>query len=114
EIDGRDSECTHFLVLLDGRDVGTARLRITEDGSAKAERIAVRRAVRGSGAGAALMRALEDEARVRGFSELVLNAQLAVEPFYERLGYAVRGAEFVEAGIPHRPMHKRLDGSARG
>jgi len=108
EIDGRDASCTHFVALADEELIGTARLRITEDGRAKAERVAVRRAARGSGAGAALMRALEVEARTRGHDRLVLNAQVQVLPFYERLGYAVDGSEFLEAGIAHRPMSKRL------
>jgi predicted GNAT family N-acyltransferase len=52
------------------------------------------------------MRALEDAARDRG--ELVLNAQTAVVPFYERLGYRCEEPEFIEAGIPHRAMRKRF------
>jgi len=74
----------------------------------KAERVAVRRSVRRSGIGRALMRALEDEAHARGHRELVLNAQVAVIAFYERLGYRVEGPEFLEAGIPHRAMRKPL------
>jgi predicted GNAT family N-acyltransferase len=33
---------------------------------------------------------------------------LLVLPFYEPLGHTVDGPEFLEAGIPHRPMSKRL------
>jgi predicted GNAT family N-acyltransferase len=108
EIDGCDAGCTHFLALANDEAVGTARLRVTEEGRAKAERVAVRRAARGKGAGAELMYAVEAEARARGHDRLVLNAQVAVLPFYERLGYTVDGAEFLEAGILHRPMSKRL------
>lgn len=108
EMDGLDAECTHFLALAGGDVVGTARLRVTDDGHAKAERVAVRRSVRRSGAGRALMRALEDETRGRGRRELVLNAQLPVIAFYEHLGYRVEGAEFLEAGIPHRAIRKPL------
>jgi len=74
----------------------------------KAERVAVRRPFRGAGVGRALMRALEDEARALGRRELVLNAQLPVVAFYERLGYRAEGPEFLEAGIPHRAMRKPL------
>jgi len=108
EIDGRDARCIHVIALAGGDAVGTARLRFTEDGRAKAERVAVRRAFRGTGTGALLMRALEDEARARGHHRLVLNAQVQVLPFYEKLGYAIDGAEFLEAGIAHRAMSKRL------
>ena len=107
EIDGLDPDCTQFLARAGDRPVGTARLREL-GGRAKAERVAVLAGHRRDGAGRALMQALEAEARRRGHRELVLNAQVEVLPFYERLGYTVCGAGFEEAGIPHRPMRKAL------
>ena len=41
EVDGLDLACVHFLADSDGRPAGTARLRITDDHHAKAERVAV-------------------------------------------------------------------------
>jgi predicted GNAT family N-acyltransferase len=108
EMDAHDPACAHFLALAAGEAVGTARLRMTPDGRVKAERVAVRRPFRRAGVGRALMRALEDEARARGQRALVLNAQVAVVAFYERLGYRAEGPEFLEAGIPHRAMWKPL------
>ena len=108
EMDAHDAVCVHFLALDAGDAVGTARLRETEAGRVKAERVAVRRSARRSGIGRALMRALEDAARARGHREIVLNAQVPVIAFYERLGYRVEGPEFLEAGIPHRAMRKPL------
>jgi allophanate hydrolase subunit 2/predicted GNAT family N-acyltransferase len=108
ELDGLDPGCTHFVARLDGELVGTARLRVTEEGQAKAERVAVRGAARGRGIGAALMRALEVEARRRGFAELHLHAQAPVIPFYEALGYTAEGPLFEEAGIPHCAMRRRV------
>ena len=108
EMDTHDPACTHFLALVGGEAVGTARLRVTVDGHPKAERVAVRRPFRRAGVGRALMRALEDEARVRDAGELLLNAQAPVVAFYERLGYRAEGPEFLEAGIPHRAMRKPL------
>ena len=37
-----------------------------------------------------------------------LNAQVQAIPFYESLGYAVISDEFLDAGIPHRTMKKRI------
>ena len=108
EIDGRDGEATHFLALRDGAAVGTARLRVTEEGVAKAERVAVCAAERRRGTGAALMRALHDEARAAGHVEVVLGAQVSAVPFYRRLGYEVFGEPFEDARIPHRWMRFRL------
>lgn len=111
EVDGLDEACTHFLALADdGRAIGAARLRITEDGRAKAERVAVRATHRGQGLGAKLMDALEAEARARGFAEVVLSAQAPVIPFYEGRGYVPEGPIYDEAGIPHRKMRLALGG----
>jgi methyltransferase (TIGR00027 family) len=106
EMDAHDAVSAHFLAMQADDIVGTARLRLLADGTLKAERVAVLRPFRRRGVGRALMRALEEAARARG--ELVLNAQTAVVSFYERLGYRCEGPEFVEAGIPHRAMRKRL------
>jgi predicted GNAT family N-acyltransferase len=107
EWDGRDGACLHFLAMDGGMPVGTARLRPYEGGrSAKIERVAVLRAARGRGVGRLLMHAALDHARANGFAEAVLNAQTAVQPFYEDLGFAPQGDVFMEAGIPH--IHMRL------
>jgi predicted GNAT family N-acyltransferase len=108
EVDGLDPLCAHFLAEHGGRPVGTARLWETPDGRAKAQRVAVLRDWRGQGVGAALMAALEAEARARGHAAVVLGAQLEAVPFYERLGYAPYGEVFLDAGIAHRMMRRGL------
>jgi predicted GNAT family N-acyltransferase len=108
EVDGLDPICTHFVAREGATIVGTARLRVTEDGHAKAERVAVSASHRGRGIGAAVMAALEAEAARLGHDEVVLNAQVGVIPFYEGLGYAAEGPVFDDAGIDHRKMRKAL------
>ncbi len=107
EIDGLDPGCTHFLARVDGHPVGTARLREV-NGEAKAERVAVLEPWRGCGIGRHLMRATEAEARASDLQGMVLNAQVSVIPFYERLGYRAEGEIFLEADIDHRTMRKNL------
>ncbi len=51
---------------------------------------------------------LEAEAQRLGMAETSLHAQTYVQALYERHGYAVTGPGFVEAGIDHVPMSKRL------
>jgi predicted GNAT family N-acyltransferase len=51
---------------------------------------------------------MRDLCRACTGTTVVLNAWLPVLPFYERLGYAITGPAFTEAGIPHRAMSKRL------
>jgi ElaA protein len=111
ELDGQDDACFHWLAFLGAEPVGTARLRASSEGW-KAERVAVLPAARRHGVGEALMRALEAEAWRRGAAEVVLHAQTAVIPFYERLGYTAEGPVFDEAGIPHRLMRIPRSGRA--
>ncbi len=104
--DGRDHEAIQ-LVAVDGDDVlGTCRI-LVEHGSAKFGRLAVRRAARGQGVGAALLTAAEREARAAGAARMGLAAQTRAMGLYERAGFRAYGGEFNDEGIPHRTMEKR-------
>ncbi len=108
ELDGKDGERSHFLARdAGGRAVGSACLRPYR-AKHKVERVAVLPELRGSGLGRDLMSAVETHARTLGQHELVLHAQAAVVPFYEKLGWANVGPIFYEAGIAHQKMEKRL------
>jgi predicted GNAT family N-acyltransferase len=109
EWDGKDGRAVH--VLAEG--AGTGRLLTGEDAAKKnggdpelavLGRLAVLAAARGSGTGARLVRALEDEAARLGLRGVYLEAQVHAVPFYERLGYAAYGPQFMDAGIAHRAM----------
>lgn len=105
EWDEYDPVSRHFLALLpDGTVVGTGRL--LPDG--KVGRMAVDREWRSRGVGRTLMEGIVAAARREGHAELVLAAQLHALPFYARLGFEAFGAEFDEAGLPHRMMRRRL------
>jgi len=108
ERDGEDDDATHFVAYDNGRGIGAARLRATDAGTGKVERVAVRDPYRGEGWGRRLMDAVEREARAQGLTRLVLHAQTPVEAFYRRLNYRTVSDEFEEAGIPHVEMEKRL------
>ncbi|RTQ99377.1 GNAT family N-acetyltransferase [Halomonas nitroreducens] len=104
EWDGRDPGCTHFLAWHDGAAVGTARL--LPDGHIG--RVAVLEAARGLGIGVALMEAAIEAARRRGCAAVELAAQTQALAFYERLDFQAHGEVFLDAGIPHRNMVRRL------
>jgi predicted GNAT family N-acyltransferase len=110
EMDGRDEDAHHVVAYDPATDepVGTARLRIPEEGVGKIERVAVVETHRGSGLGARLMIEIESDAREQGCRMIKLHAQTAVEGFYERLGYHTESDEFIEADIPHVEMEKEL------
>ncbi|WP_329036475.1 GNAT family N-acetyltransferase [Streptomyces sp. NBC_00178] len=118
EYDAHDATAVHVLaVAADGSALGTGRLlhgeaaagRTGGDPTAGAlGRLAVTRAARGLGVGAALVRAIEEEARALGLASVDLHAQTHALGFYERLGYRAYGPEFDDAGMPHRAMRRPL------
>ena len=105
EMDAQDAQCEHALAHdADGIALGTGRL--LPDGHVG--RMAVLKEWRGRGVGALLLQALVDRARARGDATVRLNAQTVAAGFYRRYGFEVCGPGFVEAGIPHVPMQRRL------
>ena len=116
--DTAETGTVHVLAVTDdGRPLGTGRLL---HGPAAADRtggdqtvgslgrLAVNAAARGRGVGAALVRGIEDAARGCGLAAVDLHAQTHALGFYERLGYAAYGPEFLDAGMAHRAMRKVL------
>lgn len=110
EFDGQDETATHFIALLDGKVVGTVRVRFLENNLAKIERLAVLQEARGSGTGRALMEKALAFLTDQDVSEVVIHAQAYLNGFYESLGFVPEGERFEEAGIPHVKMRKRLVG----
>ncbi|GHF32543.1 acetyltransferase [Streptomyces fumanus] len=118
EYDAHDAGAVHVLAVgADGVPLGTGRLlygaaaagRTGGDPSVGSlGRLAVTRAARGLGVGAALVRAIEEAARARGLAAVDLHAQTHALGFYEKLGYTAYGPEFPDAGIPHRAMRRAL------
>jgi YbgC/YbaW family acyl-CoA thioester hydrolase len=109
EWDEADESCLHAVVFNRiGQAVGTGRLLPSHDGVAKIGRVAVNKVLRGSGVGRRVMQVLMDAARARGDRQVVLHAQRTAESFYRGLGFAARGDEFEEAGIPHIEMSRPL------
>jgi predicted GNAT family N-acyltransferase len=107
ELDGRDDEALHLVVLDDGAVVGTCRL-LFEGTTVKLGRMAVARSRRGLGLARALLTEADAQARARGARRIVLAAQLSAEPVYDRAGYDAYGDVFLDAGIEHVMMAKDL------
>jgi predicted GNAT family N-acyltransferase len=104
EIDDQDDSAIHLLAFDNDAPVGTARL-ILKGSTGKIGRVCVRAPARGTGLGAALIRAALDVLRQQpGVTQAALGAQSHATGFYEKLGFRVVGDEFIDAGIPHRSM----------
>jgi predicted GNAT family N-acyltransferase len=125
ELDAADPACVHVLARdAAGRPVGTGRLVPPDAGTAgdshaaageapaaRIGRMAVLAGWRNRGVGDALLLALMDAARARGWTRVALHAQAGAIRFYQRQGFLPRGARFTEAGIEHLTMWRALDGT---
>lgn len=107
EIDQFEDSATHFVLYHEGTPVGAGRFRIFND-YGKVERICVLKKARKCGAGKAIMMKIEQFALAQGLHQLKLNAQTHAIPFYAELGYEVVSEEFLDAGMPHKTMIKKI------
>lgn len=104
EWDDDDLVCVHLLAVRNREPVGTGRL----SPAGKIGRIAVLSELRGHGVGSRILHMLVREASHRGMLDVHLNAQVQAIRFYEKHGFEAQGEVFMEAGIPHRRMHRNL------
>jgi len=78
---------------------------------AKIRQMAVHPSQQRQGLGQHLMRKVEQQLLAGGVQQVELHARVEAVPFYRALGYAVVGEEFIEVGITHLAMEKRLGAS---
>lgn len=107
EFDTLDGKCEHVLVFTDGKAAGTGRIRVVDD-YGKLERICVLKEYRNSGLGKEIINALEELAKEMGVMKVKLHGQIHAEGFYHKLGYETVSEVFMEDGIPHVLMMKKL------
>ena len=109
EWDDGDAKAVHAVAFnrLD-QAIATGRLLQERPGVARIGRVAVHRALRGSGVGRQVMQALLHAASARGDREVTISAQRSAQAFYLGLGFQPRGEAFEEAGIPHIEMVRPL------
>ena len=105
--DGRDDWALHLIAYDDGALVGTCRIIVAGD-VAMLGRLAVDARDRRRGIGRAVLEAAERSAREAGARRVTLHAQMPALEFYEKSGYSTCGDVFVEEGIEHVSMEKRL------
>ena len=106
DLDGRDTEPgTVHVVLREGDDViGYARV-LNDDEEWRIGRVVLAAPARGRGLADRLMAAALEACADR---PVVLDAQSPLVGWYSGFGFAVDGEEFLEDGISHVPMRRRL------
>ncbi len=118
-----DPRTVHVVAYAeDGAVIGTGRLLAPHTDEFHADhgamdpanphigRLAVAAPARGTGAGRALMRLLEEAALAThgrgGRVRVELSAQDHAMPFYASLGYTAHGDGYLDEGIPHHDAYK--------
>jgi predicted GNAT family N-acyltransferase len=107
EVDGRDADGVHLVAVHDQELLGTCRVLLIGP-TAQFSRLAVRSGARRRGIATALLEAADVETRAAGGRRLVLHAQTYARALYDAAGYVPRGRVFMEAGIEHIAMEKKL------
>ena len=102
-------QLTISLSILVKHPIGAGRIRELDTSFGKVERVCVLPEYRGKHLGNLVMHALEEHAKNKGLTKLVLNAQSYAVPFYEKLGFIITSPEFMDADIPHRAMEKTIE-----
>lgn len=104
DVDGRDTEpaTRHHWIERDGTIAAYARTLGEPTGATRIGRVVTAPQYRGNGLAARLV----DVIVAATDGTIVLDAQLQLVDWYERLGFEVDGDEFVEDGIPHVPMSR--------
>ena len=97
EMDGKDSECIHFLIFNESNPIGTARIKM--DG--KIERVSILKNHRRKGLGYQLMKFIINNAQEKGLERIYLHSQMDSIEFYKSLKFIQKGEAFKEAGIDH-------------
>ena len=106
DFDGLDPDGVQVIARDEhGGVVGTARML----GDGHVGRIAVLAHCRGRGIGSRLVAGLARIAVERGLAKVYLDSQIQAVGFYRALNFETAGEPFMEAGIEHLRMERRLE-----
>ncbi|HED36164.1 MAG TPA: GNAT family N-acetyltransferase [Gammaproteobacteria bacterium] len=105
EWDEDDALCKHILVTdEDNNCIATGRIKP----EGHIGRMAVLKECRHSGIGSTILRELIKIARAQKLEKVFLHAQTTAIEFYKKQGFETCSDEFMDAGIPHKAMEKKL------
>ena len=103
-----EKDSFHFALREGTELVACLVLKPLDERCIKMRQLAVRESYQGKGVGRELVNYAESFAKGRGNEEIVLHAREMVRGFYEKLGYEAEGDSFIEVGLPHLAMRKKL------
>lgn len=103
-----DEQALYFGGYFKNQLVCCARVKLEGKKTWHIQRVATKKSFRGRGLAKELFNEIEAEAKKHGITTLTLGAQDQAQGFYLKLGYQVAGEGFMDAGIPHHKMNKKV------
>ncbi len=105
-----DEDQAIHAIAVEGEEVlGVARMHESSPNQGQVRCVAIATAAQGKGIGKAIMAYLEDQAKTKGWTEIVLEARENAVPFYEKIRYTIIAESYLLFGeIQHYRMSKTL------
>lgn len=101
--------CEHFLIRYHNKSAGTVRCKLDIEGKEiRLQRFCILSDYRKLGLGRSLLEFMNAYYQNKGFEWIRLDSKFAVHGFYEKSGYHVVSDVFMEAGVEHVKMEKRI------
>ena len=104
-----EDQAIHAIAVAGEEVLGVARMHESATNQGQVRCVAIATIAQGKGIGKAIMAYLEDQAKTKGWTEIVLEARENAVPFYERIGYTIIAESYLLFGeIQHYRMSKTL------
>jgi len=109
EVLADEDQAIHAIAVEDNVVLGVARMHESAEKQGQVRCVATATAAQGKGIGKAIMAYLEEQAKTKGWTEIVLEARENAVPFYQRIGYTIIAESYLLFGeIQHYRMKKAL------
>jgi N-acetylglutamate synthase-like GNAT family acetyltransferase len=109
EVLADEDQAIHAIAVEDNEVLGVARMHESAEKQGQVRCVATATAAQGKGIGKAIMSYLEEQAKAKGWTEIVLEARENAVPFYQRIGYTIIAESYLLFGeIQHYRMSKTL------
>lgn len=109
EVLADEDQAIHAIAVKEGVVLGVARMHESAEKQGQVRCVATATAAQGKGIGKAIMAYLEEKAKQKGWTEIVLEARENAVPFYETIGYTIVAESYLLFGeIQHYRMKKSL------
>jgi len=109
EVLADEDQAIHAIAVAGEEVLGVARMHESATNQGQVRCVAIATIAQGKGIGKAIMAYLEDQAKMKGWTEIVLEARENAVPFYQAIGYTIIAESYLLFGeIQHYRMSKTL------